>query len=171
MDPCSFSVSLSGRHVMGPATSKPCCLPHDFVHSQQFLAVPTLLRAALGLSGSQGSPWAQGSSQRHCPAHAPWAAHPGQEGWKMGIYHPPGSTAQGTNISHPALMPAERLCLVCPEGKGWVTGDKSGMVPVLGLGRATAVLLLWILAWLCRSQCCPDSQLCFAKQMYLGYAS
>lgn len=172
MGECCFSVSVS--HVMGPAASHPCCLPHDFLHSQQFLAVPTLLRDAFRLPPAVFCPAVRQPStalgHRAAPrgiarSHAEWATHPGEEGRKMGIYHPLGSTAQGINISHPALMPAERPCLVCPEDKRLVMGDKSGgIVPILGLGRATAVLLLWILAWLCRVQCCPDSQLCFAKQ-------
>lgn len=64
----------------------------------------------------------------------PWG-----QGWKMGIYHPPASTAQGTNISHPTLMPAERPCLVCPEGKGLAVGDKSGskcLFPCPGVGKS-----------------------------------
>lgn len=58
---------------------------------------------------------------------------PGEQGWKMEIYHPPGCTAQGTNISHPTLLPAERPCLVCPEGQGLAVGDKSGSKPARSL--------------------------------------
>lgn len=55
---------------MGPATSKPRCLPHGFLHPRQILALPPFSRAAFCLSGCQAaksSPWAQGSSQRYCP--------------------------------------------------------------------------------------------------------
>lgn len=126
MDECYFSLSLAWKHVMGPATSKLCSLPHDFLRSHQFLAVPCLTRdpfclllsvcpavrqprAAVG-RGAAPRGIARSNTQ---PAQA---ARPGEEGWKMGIYHPLGSRAWGINIFCPTSLPVGRGLLRGPVG-------------------------------------------------------
>lgn len=107
---------------MGPATSKTCCLPHDFSLSRQFLAGPSLPRDAFclllsvcpsGCQAAKSSRWARGSSQRYCTERRTTGAGdaPGEDGRKMGIYHSLGSKAQGINIFHPTSLPAGRRML------------------------------------------------------------
>lgn len=128
---------------MGPATSKLCCLPHDFLCCRQCLAVPCLPwdafcllpsvcpsvrqpRAAVGLRAAP-----RGTAPGRCASST--GDTPGDHGWKTGIYQPPGARVQAVNIPHPtSLLAGRRMPYLARLEDEWqLTSDKLGGRPAL----------------------------------------
>lgn len=123
--------------------------------------------AAFRLSVCQAakrSPWAQGSSQRYCPEPCDTPRGRRMENGNLS----PSWIQQLRAQASPTPPWCQLRSLFGAGDEGLVMGDKSGaFVGWEELLSPAKVLLLWILAWLCSIQRCPDCQLCFVEQKVL----